>query len=190
MSVKLLTEHHLEFLSLKGGSTGSSESTLVKMPHCWKSQVTAHFNSIMYIIITHGSLVITIQVKVVTERSKFHSLLKIRVKSCNLGHQVNSYLFHILIIGIKNELTKQTVKILMRQLIRSCFIWISTVYKRFRIYLMSEVTGLYPPFFKKQIIAFLNEDIVVSNSSFLMFCIEIRENRYLDTFHIYLGLFN
>ena len=36
MTVKLLTEHHLEFLSLKGGCTGSSESTLVKMPHCWK----------------------------------------------------------------------------------------------------------------------------------------------------------
>ena len=33
MSVKLLTEHHLEFLSLKGGCTGSSESTLVKIPH-------------------------------------------------------------------------------------------------------------------------------------------------------------
>ena len=32
MSVKLLTEHHLEFLSLKGGCTSSSESTLVKMP--------------------------------------------------------------------------------------------------------------------------------------------------------------
>ena len=28
MSVKLLTEHHLEFLSLKVGWTGSSESTL------------------------------------------------------------------------------------------------------------------------------------------------------------------
>ena len=41
MSVKLLTEHHLEFLSLTGGCTGSSESTLVKMPHCWKSHVVA-----------------------------------------------------------------------------------------------------------------------------------------------------
>ena len=41
MIVKLLTEHHLEFLSLKGGCTGSSESTLVKMPQCWKSLVTA-----------------------------------------------------------------------------------------------------------------------------------------------------
>ena len=38
MVVKLLTEHHLEFLSLTGGCTGSSESTLVKMSHCWKSR--------------------------------------------------------------------------------------------------------------------------------------------------------
>ena len=36
MRVKLLTEHHLEFLSLKGRCTGSSESTLVNIPHCWK----------------------------------------------------------------------------------------------------------------------------------------------------------
>ena len=43
MSVKLLTEHLLEFLSLKRGCTGSSESTLGKMLHCWKSQVAALF---------------------------------------------------------------------------------------------------------------------------------------------------
>ena len=43
MSVKLLTEHHLEFLSLKGGYTGSSESALVRIPHCWKSHVAAQF---------------------------------------------------------------------------------------------------------------------------------------------------
>ena len=42
MSVELLTEHNLEFLSLKGGCTDSSESTHVKMPHCWKSRVTAN----------------------------------------------------------------------------------------------------------------------------------------------------
>ena len=41
MTVKLLTEHHLEFLSLKGGCTGSSESIHVKMPQCWKSHVAA-----------------------------------------------------------------------------------------------------------------------------------------------------
>ena len=41
MSVKLLPEHHLEFLSLKGGCTGLSESTHITMPHCWKSHVPA-----------------------------------------------------------------------------------------------------------------------------------------------------
>ena len=39
---KALTEHHLEFLSLNGGCTGSSESTLRKTPYCWKSHVSAH----------------------------------------------------------------------------------------------------------------------------------------------------
>ena len=41
MIVKLLTEHHLEFLSLTGGCRGSSESTLVKMSNCWKSHAMA-----------------------------------------------------------------------------------------------------------------------------------------------------
>ena len=41
MIVKLLTEHHLEFLSLKGGCTGLSKSTLVKMSNCWKSNAMA-----------------------------------------------------------------------------------------------------------------------------------------------------
>ena len=41
--MKLLTEHHLEFLTLKGGCTGWSESIYVKMPHCWKSHVSAQF---------------------------------------------------------------------------------------------------------------------------------------------------
>ena len=44
MTVKLLTEHHFEFLGLKGGCTGSPESTRVKMPHCWKSHVTAQID--------------------------------------------------------------------------------------------------------------------------------------------------
>ena len=42
MTVKLLTEQHLEFLSLTGGCTGSFEYTHVKMPHGWKSRVAAH----------------------------------------------------------------------------------------------------------------------------------------------------
>ena len=41
MTVKLLTEHHLKFLSISGGCTGSSESSHVKMPHCLKSHAAA-----------------------------------------------------------------------------------------------------------------------------------------------------
>ena len=42
LTVKLLTEHPMEFLSLRKGCTGWSESTLVKIPHYWRSHVTAH----------------------------------------------------------------------------------------------------------------------------------------------------
>ena len=55
ISVKLLTEHYFEFLSLKGGCRGSSESTHVKMPHCWKSHVLAHFQ-VTYTIQLNPSL--------------------------------------------------------------------------------------------------------------------------------------
>ena len=41
MIVGLLTEHHFEFLSLKGGCRGSSESTLVKMSNCLKYHAKA-----------------------------------------------------------------------------------------------------------------------------------------------------
>ena len=43
MIVKLLTEHHFEFLSLEGGCRGSSESTHVKMSNRWISHALAHF---------------------------------------------------------------------------------------------------------------------------------------------------
>ena len=51
MIVKLLTEHHLEFLSLKGGCRGWSESTHVKKPICWKSHALAHI-----ILIEHNPI--------------------------------------------------------------------------------------------------------------------------------------
>ena len=41
MIVRLLTEHHLEFLTSKGGCRGSSVSTFVKMSNCWKSHALA-----------------------------------------------------------------------------------------------------------------------------------------------------
>ena len=43
-----MTVHRLEFLSLKGGCTGSSEATLVKMLDCWKLHVTAHLLMIRF----------------------------------------------------------------------------------------------------------------------------------------------
>ena len=43
MTVKLLTEYNLGFLSLKEGYPGSYVYIHVKMSHCWKSHVMAHF---------------------------------------------------------------------------------------------------------------------------------------------------
>ena len=55
MSVKLLTEYRLEFLSLKGGCTGSSECTPAKMPHCWKSHALARiadsFSTVLFSVV-------------------------------------------------------------------------------------------------------------------------------------------
>ena len=57
MSVKLhvLTEHNLELLSLKEGCIGSPESTLVKMPHCWKSHAAAQL--IMRVFLLYSNTV-------------------------------------------------------------------------------------------------------------------------------------
>ena len=56
MIVKLLTEHHLELLSLTVGCKGSSECTHVKMPHCWKSYALAHMilQTVIKIHVDHG----------------------------------------------------------------------------------------------------------------------------------------
>ena len=51
MSVKLLTEHNLEVLSLKGGCRGLSESTLIKMSNCWKSHATAHLIKLLTVAV-------------------------------------------------------------------------------------------------------------------------------------------
>ena len=66
MSVKLLTKHLLEVLSLKGGCTCSSESTLVKMPHCCKSHVTAQFILTASDLLTHcGPVEVSIKFDIV-----------------------------------------------------------------------------------------------------------------------------
>ena len=74
MNIKLLTEHHLEFLSLKGGCTGSSESTLVK-------------NATLLEITCHGSFL----------RGKLainHALKYYRLKGMSLHALVHINFFH------------------------------------------------------------------------------------------------
>ena len=50
MIVRLLTKHHLEFQSLKGGCRGWSDSTLVKMSNCWKSHAAAQIFHVYLIL--------------------------------------------------------------------------------------------------------------------------------------------
>ena len=78
MNIKLLTKHHLELLSLKGGCTGSTESTVVKMLHCWKSRVTAQFiatfnvESVTFSLTSYfNAQTLMINLKVLTSRIKF-----------------------------------------------------------------------------------------------------------------------
>ena len=57
-------ELNLDFLILNGGCTGSSESTIVKIPHCWKSHVMAqikmpkHVKCLPLLLLTSRSLIL------------------------------------------------------------------------------------------------------------------------------------
>ena len=55
-------KHHLELLSLNGGCTGLSESTLFKMPHCWKSHVMAQFKLLVTVAHVCSKVVILLLV--------------------------------------------------------------------------------------------------------------------------------
>ena len=77
MIVKLLTEHHFEFLSLKGRFTGSHESTLVKMPLYRKSHVAAQTVTYFASISAVGGVVVTILGSPLYSLTLFGSLLQI-----------------------------------------------------------------------------------------------------------------
>ena len=62
MILKLLTEHHLEFLSLKGGYRGSSESTLVKMSNCKLLEISCSGSYAFYLQV-HRNKDMTISLK-------------------------------------------------------------------------------------------------------------------------------
>ena len=92
MIVKLLTEHHLEFLSLKGGCRGSSESILVKMPHCGKSRGMAQ---IMYDSVRTTKSCHRVKYGI------FHANYKLRISIINESISFSSILAIIFIIQLQ-----------------------------------------------------------------------------------------
>ena len=78
MIVKLLTEHYLEFLSLKGGCRGSSESTLVKMSYCMKYHALAQILS---------------EIRLMPEKQPLFPLMKAnyRLRGVHINSQVNIF---------------------------------------------------------------------------------------------------
>ena len=128
MSVKLLTEHHLEFLSLKGGCTGSSEFTLVKMPYCWKSHVTAQ--SYLWVctdISTNRWTVMAIMFSL----NSF--AFWVRNFSCFSGRLLTFFqnqIFQNILSGTLSEC--QTVWIQIRTNIMLVLIWVQTVCKGYQ----------------------------------------------------------
>ena len=87
----LLTEHHLEFLSLNGGYTGLSESTLVKMPTYWPSNVTGGRNTRYHVAVNAASA--TKQYKFVI----YIFLLHVCIRKCD----IISYPAHLTVGAVK-----------------------------------------------------------------------------------------
>ena len=87
MTVKLLSTHHLEIISLKGGCTGSSESTLVKIPHCWKSHVAAHICivicTVFFTYVTHEHVLLNV--------NKVFLICQYKPKGVQLGDFVGQF---------------------------------------------------------------------------------------------------
>ena len=90
MGLKLQTEQCLEILSVQGRCTGSSESTLVKMPHCWKSHVAAQFGLCLQLKLTadpesseRGGGVLAIFILVTLVASRLWSVQKKTIATCD-----------------------------------------------------------------------------------------------------------
>ena len=88
MSVQLLAEHHLEFLSLIGGCTGSSESTLVGMSHCLRSHGVAHMYFTLVYIEMHCSRpvvpILAIAQTAISEDTNILMLVRANTEQLNL----------------------------------------------------------------------------------------------------------
>ena len=74
ISVQLLTDYHLEFLSFTGGCACLSDSTLVKMPHCWKSRVVSRLECVriqIQLFVLHTLQLGLCTIKVVVHTTRF-----------------------------------------------------------------------------------------------------------------------
>ena len=102
MSVKLLNDHYLEILSLKGGCTGSSESRLVKMSNCWKSHAAAQLwyspkksKYPLYIVI--GVLqIMTIEQNTALKRLKGYTKVSDRLAATKCGAKLHLFCYVLL----------------------------------------------------------------------------------------------
>ena len=113
MSVKLLTEHPLGFLFLKGGCTGASKTALVKMPHCWKSHVVAYLSVQIWDSKSHAISVLSAYAKMACgdpERNELNGnkmnifTPKEKFTYFILRSEINAYQKHVKVISITSEM--------------------------------------------------------------------------------------
>ena len=122
MIVKLLAEQHLEFLSLKGGYTVLPESTLVKIPLCWKSHNMAQILFKNYVnVCTHGKCVIGHNKNCVLDKTLIRTCLdlsfSIRMpnRCCIIKLMVTKVLYATSFILLHAKDKKQRTKILQKK---------------------------------------------------------------------------
>ena len=119
-SVKLLTEQNLGFLSLTGGCSGWSESTLVKMPHCWESRVV--FVNLLLNRFCNGLLTFSTnvcdQTRIRTQKPTFAVHKSQIPPDCATNWIINNYVNNVNIFYVrgkgayftKNELARANMK--------------------------------------------------------------------------------
>ena len=61
----------MEFLSLKEGCTGSSESTFVKIPNCWKSHVAAQLQEVFHVYLNKFEIALSHLFFIIFSNNKF-----------------------------------------------------------------------------------------------------------------------
>ena len=110
MIVKLLTEYHLEFLSLTEGCRGSFKSTLAKMPNCWKSHAAAQIVYTCKNCPTWISLYFWLQRFSSIFESTVHDILNyFKVLACNRQLEMSTFILMVERINLAAILKLQRI---------------------------------------------------------------------------------